>query len=224
MDCCLTGSSVHGILQVRILEWVAISFSNKWIKLLSIGEKNPQHCKSLIFPNSNDTIKKKKERKIHGNADSRPLRHGDLGWCYIPGTWADLGPKVGVSDLRGLGRCARRWALYRRTWRISSSGSGGGCPPAAKPSLLPPKDIETSGMEELWKVPCAPRLLVVGIPTPASFFEVTPPMDDIILRRVELRELACVREIKVKGEEIKRHNTSYTVRQNWQSQSKALVA
>ena len=27
MDCSLSGSSVHGILQVRILEWVAISFS-----------------------------------------------------------------------------------------------------------------------------------------------------------------------------------------------------
>ena len=28
MDCSLPGSSVHGILQTRILEWVAISFSN----------------------------------------------------------------------------------------------------------------------------------------------------------------------------------------------------
>ena len=27
MDCSLLGSSVHGILQARILEWVAISFS-----------------------------------------------------------------------------------------------------------------------------------------------------------------------------------------------------
>jgi len=27
MDCSLTGSSVHGIFQARILEWVAISFS-----------------------------------------------------------------------------------------------------------------------------------------------------------------------------------------------------
>ena len=28
MDCSLPGSSVHGILQVRILEWIAISFSS----------------------------------------------------------------------------------------------------------------------------------------------------------------------------------------------------
>ena len=27
MDCSLSGSSLHGILQARILEWVAISFS-----------------------------------------------------------------------------------------------------------------------------------------------------------------------------------------------------
>ena len=27
MDCSLSGSSVHGILQARILEWVSISFS-----------------------------------------------------------------------------------------------------------------------------------------------------------------------------------------------------
>ena len=29
MDCSLPGSSVHRISQARILEWVAISFSNK---------------------------------------------------------------------------------------------------------------------------------------------------------------------------------------------------
>ena len=28
MDCSLPGSSVHGILQARVLEWVAIAFSN----------------------------------------------------------------------------------------------------------------------------------------------------------------------------------------------------
>ena len=28
MDCSLSGSSTHGIFQARILEWVAIAFSN----------------------------------------------------------------------------------------------------------------------------------------------------------------------------------------------------
>ena len=31
MDCSLPGSLVHGFLQARLLEWVAISFSNKYI-------------------------------------------------------------------------------------------------------------------------------------------------------------------------------------------------
>ena len=40
MDCSLPGFSIHGILQARTLEWVAISFSNAWkwkvkVKLLS---------------------------------------------------------------------------------------------------------------------------------------------------------------------------------------------
>ena len=29
VDCSPSGSSVHGILQARIMEWVAISFSRK---------------------------------------------------------------------------------------------------------------------------------------------------------------------------------------------------
>ena len=32
MDCCLPGSSDHGILQARILEWIAISFSRESFK------------------------------------------------------------------------------------------------------------------------------------------------------------------------------------------------
>ena len=29
MDCSLSGSSIHGLSQARVLEWVAIAFSNK---------------------------------------------------------------------------------------------------------------------------------------------------------------------------------------------------
>ena len=29
MDCSLPGSSVHGIFQARVLEWVAIAFSGE---------------------------------------------------------------------------------------------------------------------------------------------------------------------------------------------------
>ena len=33
MDCSLPGSSVHGLLQARVLEWVAIAFSGRWLGL-----------------------------------------------------------------------------------------------------------------------------------------------------------------------------------------------
>ena len=40
MDCSPPGFSVHGTFQARILEWVAISFSNAWkwkVKVKSLG-------------------------------------------------------------------------------------------------------------------------------------------------------------------------------------------
>ena len=45
MDCSPPGSSAHGILQARILEWVGISFSrHRWPK----GTwKDAQHCREL---------------------------------------------------------------------------------------------------------------------------------------------------------------------------------
>ena len=33
MDCSLPGSSVHGILQMRVLEWLAIACSDKWYSI-----------------------------------------------------------------------------------------------------------------------------------------------------------------------------------------------
>ena len=36
MDCSPPGSSVHGILQTRILEWVAISFSIRYLLFLCV--------------------------------------------------------------------------------------------------------------------------------------------------------------------------------------------
>ena len=44
MDCSPSGFSVHGILQARILEWVAIFFSNAWkskVKVKSLSRVRP---------------------------------------------------------------------------------------------------------------------------------------------------------------------------------------
>ena len=32
MDCSLTGFSIHGVFQARVLDWVAISFSTMCLK------------------------------------------------------------------------------------------------------------------------------------------------------------------------------------------------
>ena len=48
MDCSLPGSSVHGIFQARVLEWVAIAFS-KLYPLLTAA-KSLQSCPTLCDP------------------------------------------------------------------------------------------------------------------------------------------------------------------------------
>ena len=44
MDCSLPGSSIHGILQARVLEWGAIAFSN------SSSKPNPNFIHYEAFP------------------------------------------------------------------------------------------------------------------------------------------------------------------------------
>ena len=43
MDCSLPGSSVHGILQARVLEWVAVSFFNSTIYIFFIHSPVDRH-------------------------------------------------------------------------------------------------------------------------------------------------------------------------------------
>ena len=64
MDCSLPGSSVHGILQARVLEWGAIAFSKRegrevgggfrmggyvppWLIHAYVWPKPPQYCKVI---------------------------------------------------------------------------------------------------------------------------------------------------------------------------------
>ena len=44
MDCSLPGSSIHGILQARVLEWGAIAFS----KICPLGDYNVSVWASLV--------------------------------------------------------------------------------------------------------------------------------------------------------------------------------
>ena len=46
VDCSLSGSSAHGILQARILEWVAIPFSRQGFS--SLGSNPGLHCRQIL--------------------------------------------------------------------------------------------------------------------------------------------------------------------------------
>ena len=50
MDCCLPGSSIHGIFQARILEWAAISFSR------GLKERRSSLRLLSLFSNHKDTL------------------------------------------------------------------------------------------------------------------------------------------------------------------------
>ena len=48
MDCSLPGSSVHGILQARVLEWVVIFAFNPKTGKLKVLERNWNLCALLM--------------------------------------------------------------------------------------------------------------------------------------------------------------------------------
>ena len=48
MDCSPPGSSVHGILQERILEWVAIAFS-RGIFQIQGSNLDLLHCRQILY-------------------------------------------------------------------------------------------------------------------------------------------------------------------------------
>ena len=54
MDCSLPGSSIHGIFQARILEWVAISFSRESSE--SGIKPGAPHCGQTLYHLSHQGI------------------------------------------------------------------------------------------------------------------------------------------------------------------------
>ena len=53
MDCSPQGSAVHGILQARILEWVAIS-SSKGSSQRRDQTRDLPHCRQILYPLSHE--------------------------------------------------------------------------------------------------------------------------------------------------------------------------
>ena len=48
MDCSLPGSSIHGIFQARILEWVTISFSRRSSRPQGL-KRGLLHCRQMLY-------------------------------------------------------------------------------------------------------------------------------------------------------------------------------
>ena len=71
MDCSLPGSSVHGILQARILEWVAISFSR--------GSFQPRdRTRVSCSAGRRFTTCATREDKLKGQTDKSTTRGGEI--------------------------------------------------------------------------------------------------------------------------------------------------
>ena len=62
MGCSLPGSSVHGILQARILEWVAIPF-DRGIFLAQGSNLGFLHCRQILYHLSHPQMVKIEGRK-----------------------------------------------------------------------------------------------------------------------------------------------------------------
>ena len=82
MDCPLLGSSVHGILQARILEWVAISFSTPMVE---------KHRSAMIAHHwlgrrgEGDSIERGTRGDLPGGPVIRLLASNAEGMGLIPG-------------------------------------------------------------------------------------------------------------------------------------------
>ena len=100
LDCSLPGSSVHGILQARILEWVAIPFSKH---LLDPGiEPGSPACRQILYHLSHYKIKLNKKRKWV-QPSGWTLTAG--GWRCPPKRWQQRSPKIAAAAAKSLQSC-----------------------------------------------------------------------------------------------------------------------
>ena len=93
MDCSLPGSSVHGTLQARVLEWGAIDFSDLGIIMHSYMHKHIHVC----FPSDSDGKDSAWNvgdigsvpglERYPGEGNGYPLQYSCLGNPLDRGTW-----------------------------------------------------------------------------------------------------------------------------------------
>ena len=85
VDCSPPSSSVHGILQARILEWVAISFSNA-----RMYAKSLQSCLTLCKP---------KDYHLPGFSVCGILQARILEWVSMPFSRGSSDPEIEPESL-----------------------------------------------------------------------------------------------------------------------------
>ena len=86
MDCSLTGSSVHGILQARVLEWGAIAFSAKEVLVVKKTHLLMQDMQETWFPSLGweDPLEE-------GRATRSSILAWRLPWTEEPGGLQSIG-------------------------------------------------------------------------------------------------------------------------------------
>ena len=119
MDCSLPGSSVHGIVQARILEWVAISFSRRssrlrdWTQVFPGGSDGKESSCNVGDPGSIPGL-----GKSPGEGNGNPLQYSCLDNPMDRGAWS--------ATVHGVGRVGHDWAtslmsypLFKTSYKVS---------------------------------------------------------------------------------------------------------
>ena len=96
VDCSLPGSSIHGIFQPRVLEWVAISFS-RGIFLIQGSNPDLSHCRQMLYRLSHQGSNSKKYSLFiwNSNLTQYPLVSWILGF---PGSSAGKESACNAGD------------------------------------------------------------------------------------------------------------------------------
>ena len=77
MDCSLPGSSVHGIFQARVLEWVAIAFSDIYATIYKLGLPGGSAAKEYAC-SAGDPGSVPGSGRVPGEGNGYPLQYSYL--------------------------------------------------------------------------------------------------------------------------------------------------
>ena len=115
MDCSLPGSSVHGIFQARVLEWVAIS-----LLLSHKKEQNWVICRNVggLWEHPTEWIIQKEKNKYHKLIHNWNLEKW-YRWFYLQNRNRDTDVKnksMAIKTEGGMEGIGRFWVTYIHYW------------------------------------------------------------------------------------------------------------